>query len=148
MSQSLCMHVFQAIPGRLRLVAHCPPMGQVTVCGQYDPRPGEAALFSVDSVTMLRCLAMCCCRAGEAESLLVAVRNDAATSPFDVVVKNLAHETKLKNWKAMSPEEKAISKLADVLEQVCDHSVARWRLGCVVWFVKGLHVHELAVANA
>lgn len=86
----------------------------------------KATLFSVDSMTMLRCSAMCCCPAGEAESVLVAVRDDAATSPFDVVVKNLAHETKLKNWKAMSPEEKAISKLADVLEQVRDHSAAIW----------------------
>lgn len=51
--------------------------------------------------------------------MLVAVRDDAAASPFDVVVKNLAHETKLKNWKAMTPEEKALSKLADVLDQVC-----------------------------
>ncbi|KAF6253126.1 hypothetical protein COO60DRAFT_1703964 [Scenedesmus sp. NREL 46B-D3] len=56
--------------------------------------------------------------AGEAESVLVAVRDDAAASPFDAVVKNLAHETKLKNWKGMSAEEKALSKLADVLEQV------------------------------
>lgn len=55
---------------------------------------------------------------GEAESVLVAVRDDAAASPFDAVVKNLAHETKLKNWKGMSAEEKALSKLADVLEQV------------------------------
>jgi hypothetical protein len=50
--------------------------------------------------------------------VLVAVRDDAAASPFDAVVKNLAHETKLKNWKHMSAEEKALSKLADVLEQV------------------------------
>jgi hypothetical protein len=50
--------------------------------------------------------------------VLVAVRDDAAASPFDAVVKNLAHETKLRNWKAMSAEEKALSKLADVLEQV------------------------------
>jgi hypothetical protein len=64
--------------------------------------------------------------------VLVAVRDDAAASPFDAVVKNLAHETKLKNWKGMSAEEKALSKLADVLEQVgtqfyCFHLIHRNR---------------------
>lgn len=56
--------------------------------------------------------------AGEAESVLVAVRDDDAASPFDSLVKNIAHDTKLKRWKHMSDEEKAASKLADVLEQV------------------------------
>eukprot|EP00878_Enallax_costatus_P040983 GHUV01047410.1.p1 GENE.GHUV01047410.1~~GHUV01047410.1.p1 ORF type:complete len:403 (+),score=127.19 GHUV01047410.1:585-1793(+) len=56
--------------------------------------------------------------AGEAESVLVPVRDDDAASPFDTLVKNIAHDTKLKRWKHMDDEEKAASKLADVLEQI------------------------------
>lgn len=55
---------------------------------------------------------------GEAESILVPVRDDDAGTPFDTLVKNIAHDTKLKRWKHMDDEEKAASKLADVLEQV------------------------------
>jgi hypothetical protein len=68
--------------------------------------------------------------------VLVAVRDNDAASPFDAVVKNLAHETKLKNWKGMSAEEKALSKLADVLDQV------RGRRRCAV-DVWGLVMMEL-----
>lgn len=68
--------------------------------------------------------------AGEGESVLVTVRDDDAGSPFDTVVKNIAHETKLKRWKHLSAEEKAADKLADVLEQVM--------IVCLLWLTRHL----------
>jgi len=56
--------------------------------------------------------------AGEAEHVLVAVRDDDGASPFDSVIKAAAHETKLKNWMHKTSEEKALSKMVDVLDRV------------------------------
>lgn len=53
----------------------------------------------------------------EAESVLFTVREDF-DNPWNVVTKNIMHERKLRDWKAMGPEEKVLSKMASILEQV------------------------------
>ncbi|KAI8476310.1 MAG: hypothetical protein J3K34DRAFT_516723 [Monoraphidium minutum] len=53
----------------------------------------------------------------EAESVLFTVREDL-DSPWAIVSRNTMHESKLRDWKAMGPQEKVLSKMADILEQV------------------------------
>jgi hypothetical protein len=55
---------------------------------------------------------------GEAESVLVTVRDSDATSPWDVLAKNALHEQKLRDWKHASAEERAFDKLASVMQKV------------------------------
>mmetsp|Transcript_15921 Transcript_15921/g.34385 ORF Transcript_15921/g.34385 Transcript_15921/m.34385 type:complete len:916 (+) Transcript_15921:178-2925(+) len=60
----------------------------------------------------------------EDEIVLQAV-NDEFDNPYNVVIRNAKHEQKLKDWKTMSAEEKAMTKIADIIEQVGGERMAR-----------------------
>ena len=55
--------------------------------------------------------------AGEGEAVVVAVKDDLG-NPWDSVMKNVIHDTKLKEWKGMNKAEKVAAKMADIIEQV------------------------------
>jgi hypothetical protein len=50
--------------------------------------------------------------------VLVTVRDNDATSPWDVLARNALHDQKLRDWKHAGPEERAFDKLASVMQKV------------------------------
>jgi len=79
--------------------------------------PSILFFFSPFSLT-LPCPPLSHTFSGEAESVLVTVRESDAASPWDVISRNTLHEQKLKDWKHSSKEERAFDKLASVLQSV------------------------------
>eukprot|EP00955_Chlamydomonas_euryale_P105777 365661-Chlamydomonas_euryale.AAC.62 len=53
----------------------------------------------------------------EDEVLLQAV-NDDLGNPYDTVITSAQHDRKLRTWAAMNPEQKALSKMADIVDKV------------------------------
>jgi hypothetical protein len=49
--------------------------------------------------------------------VLYTVREDF-DNPWTIVARNTMHEQKLRSWKAMGPEEKVLSKMVGILDQV------------------------------
>jgi hypothetical protein len=49
--------------------------------------------------------------------VLYTVREDL-DNPWTVLTRNAMHETKLREWKEMGPEERVLTKMGDILEQV------------------------------
>lgn len=39
-------------------------------------------------------------------------------NPWTIVTRNTLHEQKLRDWKSLGPQEKVLTKMADILEQV------------------------------
>ncbi|GBF96794.1 hypothetical protein Rsub_09650 [Raphidocelis subcapitata] len=59
--------------------------------------------------------------ANEAESVLYTVREDLG-SPWTALARDTMHETKLREWRALGPEEKVLTKMSDILDQVHSRS--------------------------
>jgi hypothetical protein len=49
--------------------------------------------------------------------ILYTVREDL-DNPWTVISRNALHEQKLRDWRGMGPEDKVLSKMADILQQV------------------------------
>ncbi|GAX76343.1 hypothetical protein CEUSTIGMA_g3789.t1 [Chlamydomonas eustigma] len=61
----------------------------------------------------------------EDEVVFAALNADDDENPYDVILRNANHEAKLRAWKQMEPEEKAMTKMMEIVEQVGTERIAR-----------------------
>ncbi|KAG2495216.1 hypothetical protein HYH03_006822 [Edaphochlamys debaryana] len=64
--------------------------------------------------------------AKEDEVVEINVLKDSLDPPFEIALRNQLHDAKLKHWKGLTPQEKAMDRVVSIIERVQARRPGRW----------------------